>query len=103
VASAAHSDLPETPGTCRASGQDNMFFFISGECLMGSAGGKPRKRRHPLVPKYEEPNDPFHSGIYGGGDQGYGRFGHGRDRRQSRSLGRAGAFLLRLLLSGSKK
>src|SRR6202034_650885 len=50
-----------------------------------------------LQAKYEEPNDPFHSVVYGGGDQGYGRFGHGADHREPRPPGRPGAFLLRLL------
>jgi hypothetical protein len=72
---------------------------------MGSAGGKPRKPRHPLrkVPKYEEPNDPFHSGVNGGGVQGYGRFGHGADHRRRHPPGRVGALLLRLLRWDSKK
>ena len=68
---------------------------------MGSAGDKPRKRRHPLakVPKFEEPNVlplPGLTGSSGFGPEG-GRFGHGSDHKHPGMPGRAGSFLLRLL------
>ena len=62
---------------------------------MGSSGSTPRKRRRrlPKVPKYEEPNQ-----LEGAGSgDGFGRSGHSTDRRRSRTPGRAGSYLLRLL------
>jgi hypothetical protein len=71
---------------------------------MGSAGDKPRKRRHPLpkVPKYEEPNTLPLPGLTGGGVGGGpgtepGRFGHGADGKEHGRLGLAGRAFLRTL------
>ncbi len=71
---------------------------------MGSAGDKPRKRRHPLpkVPKYEEPNSLPLAGSGGSGGAESGRFGHGSDHNRNNKPGRAGSFLLRMLGMGKK-
>ncbi len=67
---------------------------------MGSAGDKPRKKRHRLakVPKGAEPNDIHLAGLTNSSGGTYGsRVDHEAAGSRSEDLGRFGKFVLRLL------
>jgi hypothetical protein len=77
----------------------SAFFGHDGD--VGSAGDKPRKRRHPLrkVPKYETPNTLSFPGLTGESEfgQSAGRFGHGSDGKEYGRPGLIGRGFLRVL------
>jgi len=82
-------DPPGPPGQAAT-----VEGIVDHDGAMGSAGSKPRKRRHRLdkVPKYEEPNRA--EGFTGGS---FGRVGHSSDGHQAKGPGRVGSYVLRLL------
>ncbi len=67
--------------------------------VMGSSGSKPRKPHQHLekAPKYEEPNTMPLGGLAPQQGPNPGRYGHNADHHSTKTPGRFGSWLVRIL------